>query len=178
MRVLGVDPGTVVMGWGIVDASTDLSRFVASGVCRPRGELPSRLAQLHSAVSAIVEQHRPAVLSLEKSYVGENVQTAFRLGEARGAILAAAAVSELEIVEYSPAEIKVSVVGHGRATKEQVQGMIGRLLGIATFGWPDEADALGAALCYVHTRSFSATLDAAGGGVAVQRRRGARVRRR
>lgn len=178
MRVLGVDPGTVVMGWGIVDASSESTRFVASGVCRPRGALPNRLAQLHSAVSGIIEQHRPEILSLEKSYVGDNVQTAFRLGEARGAILAAAAISELDIVEYSPAEIKVSVAGHGRATKEQMQGMVGRLLGIQAFGWPDEADALGAALCYAHRRSFAAVIEAAGFLTAVQRRRGTRGRRR
>ncbi len=152
MRVLGIDPGTVATGWGVVDAEHSRLRRVASGVIRTRGALPARLARIYDETSRLVLAYEPAWLSLEKPFVGANVQSAFRLGEARGAILAAAARAGVRVHEYSPAEIKVAVAGTGRALKEQVTIMVRRLLAIDGALAEDEADALGAAICHVHSR--------------------------
>ncbi len=153
-RVLGVDPGTVVTGWGVVEARGDHMRHVASGVVRPRGARTERLAAIYEALSHVCERLVPTVLSLEQTFVGDNIQTAFRLGEARGAVMVAAAGMGLPVVEYSPAEIKVAVAGSGRAAKGQMQAMVERLLRLETPLVADEADALGAAICHVHASRF------------------------
>lgn len=155
MRVVGVDPGTIATGWGVIDGERERLRFVAGGVVRARGELPQRLAEIHRVISEVIAEYLPGVLSLEKSFVGDNVQSALRLGEARGAILAAAASANVAVAEYSPAEIKLAVAGGGRATKEQVQWMVAQLLGVDGERSADEADALGAAICHLQTRRFA-----------------------
>lgn len=158
VRVLGIDPGTVALGWGLVDAhGTRLSR-VASGVLRCRGERADRLAAICAEVEALCARYTPTVVSLEQSFVGDNVQSAFRLGEARGAVMVAASRAGIGVAEYSPAQIKVAVAGSGRATKAQVQLMIGRLLAVDDALAADEADALGAAVCHVHAGQFGALL--------------------
>jgi crossover junction endodeoxyribonuclease RuvC len=156
MRVLGIDPGTVATGWGVVDEDAGRLTYVGGGVIRPRGALPQRLTEIYEQVRRVIDELRPVYASLEKSFVGENVQSAFRLGEARGVILVAAAQAQLAVHEYSPAEIKVAVVGQGRATKEQMQDMVGRLLELRAALGADEADALGAALCHLQTQRFAA----------------------
>jgi crossover junction endodeoxyribonuclease RuvC len=155
MRVLGVDPGTAATGWGVVEERDQRLTYIAGGVIRPRGGLPLRLAHISEHCRRIVDEFQPAHVSLEKSFVGANVQSAFRLGEARGAILVAVAQACITVREYSPAEIKVAVVGQGRATKEQMQCMVERLLGIDRALASDEADALGAAICHLHTQRFA-----------------------
>ncbi len=155
MRVLGIDPGTVTTGWGVVEERGTRVIRVASGVVRVRGALPARLAAIVARLEEVLAHYSPTALSLEKSFVAANVQTAFRLGEARGAVLVAAAREGLTIAEYSPAEIKLAVVGTGRATKEQVQLMMRRLLAIEGDLVTDEADALAAAVCHVHARRMA-----------------------
>jgi crossover junction endodeoxyribonuclease RuvC len=154
-RVLGVDPGTVVTGWGVVEQSARQVRRVASGVVRPRGSRAERLAAICAALAEICRRFVPDALSLEQTFVGDNVQSAFRLGEARGAVMVAAAGVGLTVVEYSPAQIKLAIVGSGRAAKAQVQVMVGRLLQTDAVLSADEADALGAAICHVHTSRFA-----------------------
>ena len=132
MRVLGVDPGTVAMGWGVIDDADRRLTYVAGGVLRARGPLAERLASVYAQAQRILADFAPDCVSLEKTFVGENVQSAFRLGEARGAILVATAQAGVSVAEYSPAEIKVAVVGHGRAAKDQMQTMVGRLLALTT----------------------------------------------
>lgn len=156
MRVLGVDPGTVATGWGVIDQTGQRLTYVAGGVIRPRGSLGQRLAQVYEQAQRILSEFTPSWVSLEKTFVGENVQSAFRLGEARGAILVATAQAGIPVREYSPAEIKVAVVWHGRAAKEQMQAMVARLLALRVRVAGDEADALGAAICHLHTQSFAA----------------------
>lgn len=155
-RVLGVDPGTVVTGWGVVEENGSGARHVASGLIRPRGARADRLAAIHHALCEICESFQPTALSLEQTFVGDNVQTAFRLGEARGAAMVAAAAAGLSVSEYSPAEIKVAVAGSGRAAKAQMQAMVGRLLELSEGLAADQADALGAALCHLQTSRFAA----------------------
>ena len=163
MRVLGVDPGTVATGWGVIDHSEQRLRYVAGGVIRSRGALPQRLMRVYEEAQRILAAFAPACVSLEKTFVGENVQSAFRLGEARGAILVASAQAGVPVCEYSPAEIKVAVAGNGRAVKEQMQIMVARLLSLNAAPAGDEADALGAAICHLHTQRFAARVAASEG---------------
>jgi crossover junction endodeoxyribonuclease RuvC len=176
MRVLGVDPGTVATGWGVIDQAGQRLTYVAGGVIRPRGALAQRLAQIHERAQHLLAEFAPQSVSLEKTFVGENVQSAFRLGEARGAILVAAAQADVPVCEYSPAEIKVAVVGHGRAMKEQMQLRVSRLLALRSGVAGDEADALGAAICHLHTQGFAAHVDAAVRPVPRRRRQSAVAR--
>jgi crossover junction endodeoxyribonuclease RuvC len=177
--VLGVDPGSAVTGWGVVRADGARLEYVDSGVLRLRGGRAARLARIYAEVRDLCVRLRPDVLSLEESFVGDNVQTAFRLGEARGAVMVAAATCAVPVVEYSPAGIKMAVVGSGRADKLQVQAMVARLLGIGKRLIADESDALGAAICHVHLGRFDATLAGAiGFGGAGGRRRGRRGARK
>lgn len=156
--MLGVDPGTVCTGWGLVETSGQLLRYVASGVIRPRGPRPNRLASICGALVDVCEQFVPHGLAIEQTFVGDNIQSAFRLGEARGAVLVAAAQARRPVTEYSPSEIKVAVTGSGRATKAQMQAMVARLLGLSRALAADEADALGAAICDLHRAHFRANV--------------------
>jgi crossover junction endodeoxyribonuclease RuvC len=161
VRVLGVDPGTLILGWGLVDVrGTRLSR-VASGVLHCQGARADRLAVICDTMQRLCAQYRPSALSLEQTFVGDNVQSAFRLGEARGAVMVAASRAGLAVAEYSPAQIKVAVAGSGRATKAQMQLMVARLLAISERLAADEADALGAAICHAHAGRSDAVLAAA-----------------
>lgn len=161
VRVLGVDPGTVVLGWGIVDARGSQLGRVASGVLRCQGARADRLAAICDTMSELCERYRPTSLSLEQTFVGDNVQSAFRLGEARGAVMVAASRAGIGVAEYSPAQIKLAVAGSGRATKAQMQLMVGRLLAVAEALAADEADALGAAICHAHAGRSDTLLAAA-----------------
>jgi crossover junction endodeoxyribonuclease RuvC len=155
MRVLGIDPGTVTTGWGVVEESGARLRRVAGGVVRARGALPARLAAILRAMEEILVDFAPIAVSLEKSFVATNVQSAFRLGEARGTVMAAAARAGVAVTEYSPTEIKRAVVGSGGATKEQVQEMVRRILGLEKAVGVDQADALATAVCHLHSFRFS-----------------------
>ncbi len=169
MRVLGVDPGSGITGWGVVEEYERDLRYVASGVVRVRGERAARLALIHEALAEVCERLRSAVVVIEQTFVGDNIQTAFRLGEVRGAVMVAAARANIPVVEYSPAQIKVAVSGHGRAPKGQMQAMVGRLLKVEHELPEDEADALAAAICHLHAHRFALRV-----GVPT---RGARTRR-
>lgn len=149
MRVLGVDPGTIRCGWGVVECNGPRLVHVGSGVIEAgRGELASRLLLVHDQLRDCIAAHRPDSVSLERNFVARNVQSAFRLGEARGVAMAAAAAAGLSIAEYTPMMVKRAVVGYGRAEKSQVQLAVQRLLGLESIPEPDAADALAAALCH------------------------------
>lgn len=150
-RILGIDPGTVVTGYGIIDARGKRVAPVAFGAIRPgrRGEMPARLAMIHRQVEDLITHYSPDVLVVEEAFYGDNPKTAIKLGQARGVILVLGALNDLEIAEYSPRLIKQAVVGKGNATKEQVQYMVRRILGLPDLpDPPDAADALAVALCY------------------------------
>lgn len=169
VRVLGVDPGTARTGWGIVERTGRKLTFRAGGVVSTKGfrSAPERLRVVYAGIRQVIDQWAPHTLSLEKAFVAYNVQSAFRLGEARGVILLAAAQAGLHIAEYNPTEIKTAVVGYGRADKTQVQKAVFALLGNgqspAAQGLPtsqDATDALAAALCYFNTSSLTAHVQA------------------
>jgi crossover junction endodeoxyribonuclease RuvC len=150
-RVLGIDPGTAVTGWGVVESCGAAFSCVASGVLALRSRLPlgERLQVIRSGVAALVCEHRPAAVALEKAFVAHNVQSAFRLGEARGAVLIAAAEAGVPVFEYAPAQVKLWVVGYGRADKEQMVRGVALRLGVGRAARSDEADALALALCHL-----------------------------
>ena len=162
MRVLGVDPGTIRTGWGVVDCDGRSLRRVESGVIAAgRGELPARLALVYSGLAAIITRLRPEIVSLERNFLATNVQSAFRLGEARGVAMAAAAAAGVALCEYTPATIKKTVVGHGRADKAGMQAAIARMFALSVLPREDEADALAAAVCHGLRRSYESKLAAA-----------------
>jgi crossover junction endodeoxyribonuclease RuvC len=150
-RVLGIDPGTSVTGWGIVAGTASLPRRTASGVIvlSPRTALADRLQILREEVARLIRSHQPAAMSLEKAFVGRNIQSAFRLGEARGAILIAAAECGLPVFEYSPAAVKQAVVGYGRAEKSQMMRGVALRFSLSNLDHADEADALALGLCHL-----------------------------
>ena len=157
MRVLGVDPGTIRCGWGVVDVDGPRLVHVASGVVEAgRGELASRLLQVHRGLAEVLRAHAPGAFSLERNFVARNVQSAFRLGEARGVAMAAAAAAGLPVSEYTPMMVKKAVVGYGRAEKGQVQAAVQRILSLPDLPEPDAADALAAALCHGLSGAFAA----------------------
>lgn len=149
--VLGIDPGTRVLGYGAVSARSPNPRFVAAGVIRtPRGaSLPERLGSVAHELDALFAELHPSIVVVESAFTGRNVQSALRLGEARGVAMACAVRSGAQVVELSPAAAKRSVTGSGCADKEQVAAMVLRLLGLTDPGGPrDATDALALALAH------------------------------
>ncbi|MDO8501243.1 MAG: crossover junction endodeoxyribonuclease RuvC [Gemmatimonadaceae bacterium] len=153
MIVLGIDPGTAVTGYGVVEGERMTPpRLVECGIIRtrPRESLASRLQEIHSGITELIQRHRPDAMAIEDVFYARNVRTTIVLGHARGVILLAAANAKLEIAEYPPAEIKKAVTGTGAATKEQVQFMVMRLLRLKTSPQPaDASDGVAAALAYL-----------------------------
>lgn len=153
MIVLGVDPGTAATGYGIVERTGNRLRAVDFGCLEttPAQALAVRLMEIHRAVGELIEQHRPALIGVERLFFNRNVQTAFAVGQARGVVLLAAAQAGLPVVEYGPHEVKMAVTGYGRADKMQVQRMVQAVLGMETLPRPDDAaDALAVAICVAH----------------------------
>jgi crossover junction endodeoxyribonuclease RuvC len=150
MRILGVDPGSVVCGFGVVE--TLGRRYVTAGaiLCGSFEPGPVRLRRIHEGLLAIIDEFSPKVLSLERHFVAANVQSAFRLGEARAMAMLAAAERDLELLEYPPNEVKLCVAGHGHADKAQVKYMVRKALDLDPEDelGDDAADALAIALCH------------------------------
>ena len=152
MRILGVDPGTRVVGYGLIDRQDHRGefRYVECGVIRldPADPMPRRLLALAGALAEIIAEHAPAVVSLETAFHGINASSALKLGQARGAVMLVCAQHGLEVAEYAPALVKRAVVGHGRATKQDMQTRIQLLCRLAREPLSDAADALALALCH------------------------------
>ncbi|NMB81293.1 MAG: crossover junction endodeoxyribonuclease RuvC [Ignavibacteria bacterium] len=151
MRIIGVDPGTLFTGYGIVDFENNELNYVASGIIKipSSKEFAPRLQKIYDDLNKIIINHKPDEFSLETSFYGKNVQSALKIGYARGVSLLVAIHNNLEIKEYSPREIKKAVVGNGAASKEQVQYMIKKLLYYRKTKIKfDESDALAVAVCH------------------------------
>lgn len=152
MRVIGVDPGNAVTGFGVVEKS-DAVHYVGAGTVRPAKKTarPQRLAWIYRNLLDVLDRYSPDVMSLERSFVAINIQSAFALGEARAAAMLAAAHRSLAVFEYAPTDVKLSVAGYGRADKRQVKEMVRHTLMLDRFCElaDDAADALAIALCHL-----------------------------
>lgn len=153
-RILGIDPGSRVTGYGVIECRGREAVYVDSGCIRiPACEFAVRLRIIFQSVGELVAQHRPRQLAIEQVFVQKNPSTALKLGHARGAAICAAVQHELPVSEYSPREIKLAVVGRGGADKAQVQHMMRMLLQLDREPPADAADALAVALCHFNTHT-------------------------
>jgi crossover junction endodeoxyribonuclease RuvC len=154
MRVLGIDCGSEITGYGVVEELQGDLHFVAAGAIRlpPRESLPKRLERMYREMGAAIASHAPTVVAIEDVFYAANAKSALKLGHVRGVAMLAAASYGLEVAEYAPLTIKSAVVGYGRAEKSQVQEMVARLLRLDSPPQPaDVADALAIAICHLHT---------------------------
>ncbi|HYK88097.1 MAG TPA: crossover junction endodeoxyribonuclease RuvC [Acidobacteriota bacterium] len=153
MRILGIDPGSEATGYGLIDSDGTHHTSVLFGAIktRPRRPFHERLLKIHTDLTAILLREKAQVMAIEEIFYAANVQSALRLGHARGVALLVAAQQGLSVCEYSPLEIKNAIVGYGRAEKSQVQGMVRFLLNLPEIPTPDDAaDALAVAICHAH----------------------------
>lgn len=158
-RILGIDPGSRLTGFGIVDFDGDKAVYVASGTVNSvSGEFADRLRQIFESIGDIVSEYQPDVVSIESVFMHKNAGSALKLGQARSAAICATFEHGAEVFEYAPREIKQAVVGSGAASKEQVQHMVVSILSLTGMPAPDAADALAAALCHGHQRQLNARL--------------------
>ena len=154
--VLGIDPGSIVTGFGLVEQDEGAMRLVAWGSVRTssRAALPERLSRIYAETVRMIDAHRPDEVAVENVFQAKNVRSALKLGHARGVTLLAAAQAALPIFEYAPREVKQSVVGTGSATKLQVASMVDRLLELSGKKLlEDESDAVAVAICHLHKRN-------------------------
>ncbi|MBZ0264737.1 crossover junction endodeoxyribonuclease RuvC [bacterium] len=150
--VLGFDPGTVATGWGVIERGRK-HRLLGYGALRPKKDesLEQRLLFLFNGANELIQSYHPTVVAIEDPFVGKNARSALALGRAGGVLLVAAAQNNLEIANYTPRTIKSAIVGRGAATKEQVQFMVQRLLGLQEAPKPlDASDAIAVALCHLN----------------------------
>jgi crossover junction endodeoxyribonuclease RuvC len=152
MLVLGIDPGSRVTGYGLVEKQPHRLHYIDAGIISAPDPVPlyRRIHRIFQGIVEIMMQHRPQELSIEDVFVAKNVRSSLRMGHARGAIMIAAVQCNIRIFEYTPLEIKKSVVGYGRASKEQVRSMVQVILKLKTPPVTDAADALAAAICHLN----------------------------
>ncbi len=159
MRILGIDPGTGILGFGVVDAnSTGKITLVDGGVIKtpPKQADSIRLLTIYDELSGIIKEYKPEVMAVEKLFFAQNVTTAMSVAQARGVVLLCGEQSGLTLFEYTPLQIKQALTGYGRADKSQIQEMVRIILRLDTVPQPDDcADALAAAICHSMTARFA-----------------------
>ncbi len=157
IRILGIDPGSRLTGYGCVDLIGNQLRHVAHGTLKLANTsgkavipLEQRLLLIHQGLSEVISEFKPSVMSIERVFFAKNAVAALKLGQARGAAILCGAIHGLNIVEYSPTEVKSSIVGHGQADKDQVARMVQLLIGKREFATSDASDGLALAICHAH----------------------------
>ena len=159
-RILGIDPGSRLTGFGVLDFSGDRPSYVASGTIRSHdGDFAERLRQIFDSVGDIVAEYRPDTVVIESVFMHKNAGSALKLGHARGVAMLAGVIQSLPVYEYTPAQVKQAVTGKGNAAKAQVQHMMKVLMGLSALPSSDAADALAVALCHGHTRATERHID-------------------
>jgi len=151
MRIIGIDPGTGIMGFGVIGSEGGKTTLIDAGVVRTKVHQPldERLEEIYNCLSDIIEETKPSVMVIEKLFFAQNVTTAISVSHARGVAMLAGKLAGLEIVEYTPLQIKQALTGYGRADKNQIQQMVKIMLGLKEIPKPDDcADALAAALMH------------------------------
>lgn len=156
MLILGIDPGTAITGYGLVEQIDDLRLVDAGAILTPAGTpLPERLLTIHQQLSQLISAFQPDAVAVEELFFSKNVRTAMSVGHARGVVLLAAAQAGLPIYHYKPSEVKVAVTGYGAADKPQVQEMVRLLLGLEATPKPDDvADAIAVAICHLQSATL------------------------
>ena len=169
MRILGIDPGLRVTGFGVIGREGQRLSYVTSGCIRTDADasLPERLGTVLDGLAEVIGANHPDEVALEKVFVNVNPQSTLLLGQARGAAICASVIAKLPVAEYTALQVKQAVVGRGHATKHQVQEMVKRLLALPGYPTTDAADALACAICHAH----------AGQGLGALPTRGLRMRR-
>lgn len=164
VRILGIDPGLRITGFGIIEKHGQRLVYVSSGCVKSPGDkpLPDRLQVLLENLREVIDAHRPVQVAIEKVFVNVNPQSTLLLGQARGTAICAAVLARLPVSEYTALQVKQSVVGNGHAKKEQVQEMVKRLLGLPGYPSADAADALACAICHAHGGQGMGSLVTAG----------------
>lgn len=153
MVVLGIDPGSRITGYGLVDLADGRMAYVASGCIRTkRGDFTHRLADIYLGIETLIGEYSPGEVAIEEVFLAKNAQSALKLGQARGAAIAAAVAGDVPVYEYAARFVKQAVVGTGRASKVQVQHMVTALLSLSAVPVSDAADALAIALCHGNVR--------------------------
>lgn len=153
MIILGIDPGMAIVGYGVVEEKNNMLRPIDFGAITtpPTMEIPQRLVTIYDAIQELIARFQPDEMAIEELFFNKNVKTAITIGHARGVAVLAAAKTGLSLYEYTPLQVKQSVVGYGRAEKAQVQQMVKALLGLKDIPKPDDAaDALAVAICHIH----------------------------
>ncbi|HKJ53990.1 MAG TPA: crossover junction endodeoxyribonuclease RuvC [Gammaproteobacteria bacterium] len=169
MIILGIDPGSRITGFGLIDNQASSIAYIHSGCIRVTGDsLAARLGHIYAEIDAVIRQYRPQQMGIESVFMARNPDSALKLGQARGAAICAAHLAGLEVAEYAAREIKQSIVGSGAASKEQVQHMVKQLLGIRQPLQADEADGLAIAICHAQ---FYATQHRTGIDASLLKRR-------
>lgn len=155
IRILGIDPGSLKTGFGVIDALGVKTQYVSSGVIRLPGKepLPARLKVIFDSMLEVIDEYQPDEIAVEQVFMSKSAGSALKLGQARGAAIVAGTFRDVAIFEYEAKKIKQSVVGSGAADKHQMQHMVKTLLKLSAPPQEDAADALGAALCHINTRS-------------------------
>ena len=156
MRILGIDPGLAIVGWGVIDYDRAKIRPVAYGAIRTPQGIPTedRLEMIYTGMNELIGKYRPDEMSIEELFFTNNITTGIRVAEARGISLLAAKQANLPVQEYTPMQVKQAVVGYGKAEKKQVIAMVTSLLGLKEPPKPDDtADALAIAICHAHSGS-------------------------
>ena len=157
MRIIGIDPGTGILGFGVIDVVGSKIRLVTAGVIRTPAHtpLPERLGEIYDGLTEIINETKPSIMAIEKLFFSQNVTTAMSVSHARGVAMLTGYQAKMKIEEYTPLEIKQTMTGYGRADKKQVQEMVRQQLGLKEMPKPDDcADALGAALMCAYINRF------------------------
>ena len=162
IRVLGIDPGSRITGYGIVELIGGLTRPLAWGSIATEGEHASRLRQIFDEIGSLVAEHEPDEIAIERVFVHKNAGSALKLGQARAAAICATFGRDMPIHEYAPREIKKALAGSGSAEKSQVEQMVKVVLGLRGLMKPDAADALAVAICHIHARRVRQLIAGAG----------------
>ncbi len=175
MKILGIDPGLRITGFGVIHKEGNKLSYIASGIIKtPDLDLPQRLKTILGSLAEVIQTYRPDCAAIEKVFVNVNPQSTLLLGQARGAAICALVGADLAVAEYTALQVKQAVVGQGKAHKQQVQDMVQRLLQLSGTPSPDAADALGVAICHAHNHDVLSIL---GGLAPALVKKGMRVRR-
>ena len=160
MRILGIDPGSRVTGYGIVETQGNRLRHIDNGIIttNPNTPLALRLKAIYDGVAQVIALHQPTAVAVEQIFLAKNPQAALVLGHARGTAMVAAVNAGLEVHEYTALQVKCAVVGYGRAGKDQVQQMVKVILHLPEISQEDAADALGVAICHAHSHPLNQTI--------------------